>query len=259
MADHIQLPQFWMKAFKNDKKEGGSCQTYCFNLARKTKYDGNNSIDFKSIGSIRIDSVGVEENHYHKEVEKILNQNWEIRFCKMKTYIAKQIRSGVKTLELSEEDILFLKEFITLSMSRSKLFKQGIEKFVGKFFATNDIAVLSVITEQINLFQDYEIQFLNNTSDYNFILPSYTFYYVPLSRCITRIIVLTPKIAIRFMPKSECPPKYSSAVIDISDNENIKKYNCCALECEMFTNQDFIISKTKKELEILCNGELNEI
>lgn len=255
MADHIQLPQLWMKAFKNDKKDGGSNQTYCFNFTKGIKTDGHNSIDPQSIGSIRIDSIGVEENHYHKDVEKYLSANWEIRFGELKTLLAKQIRKGLKHITLDEKDETFLQRFIAISLSRSKFFKSEVEKIEGKFFASNDIAVLSVIEEKFKMFEDFEIQFLNNKSKLNFVLPSYTFYYVSLKHCITPIVVLTPKIAIRFIPKKECPKTCSGFVIDISDDENIKNYNYSALLCEMYTNQDFVISKTKKVLDYLYNGD----
>lgn len=255
MADHIQLPQLWIKAFKNKQKEEGTYQTYYLNISNEEKYGGNTTLQPSTIGSIRIDFVGSEKNHYHNGLEKDLSKNWEIKFGKLKTLFAKKIRAGNKIIELSSEEENFLKKFMAISVSRSKFFKNKIEEKEGKFFATNDIAVLSVAINNLSLFVDYEIQFLKNTTDYNFVLPSYTLYYVCLKNFITPIVVLTPKIAIRFIPKVNCSRKHSGIVLEISDVENIKEYNHYALLCELLTNNDFLISKTKKELEILCNGD----
>lgn len=255
MADHVQLPQFWMKAFKNNRSDGGTYQTYCFNLTEDIKTDGNNVIASNSIGSIQIDSVGVEDNHYHKKLEKYLSNNWEIKFGNIKTSLAKQIRSGLKNIIITEEDEIFLKKFIAISISRSRTFKKEIERREGKFFALNDIAVLSVMSNELKLFENFEIQFLHNTSNTNFVLPSYTIYYVQLRKCTIPIVVLTPKIAIRFISKDKCRKICKGVVLNISDEEHIKHYNQYALLCEGYTNKDFIISKTKKELEYLYNGE----
>ena len=99
------------------------------------------------------------------------------------------------------------------------------------------------------------MQFLKNTSNYNFVLPSYTIYYVCLKGFTSPIVVLSPKIAIRFIPKVHCAIESSGAVLEISDDENIKNYNYYAFLCELFTNSDFLLSKTKKELEMLYNGD----
>lgn len=254
MECHIQLPRFWMKNFRNDIKDG--VQVYCFNLSNEALTDGKTTIPPNSIGSINTRHLGTITDYYIQDFEHYLDKNWETTFGEIVTNIQQQIRSGLKKLEISSNDVDFIRRFIAVSVGRSVFSKEWILKNDTsplRFIGINEITPLSIIQENLKLFENYEIQFLYNKTDVGFILPSYSYYYVEIKSGSTPIIPISSKIAIRFIKNID--PLFSKVVIELTDEENIKNYNYYAGITEMATNRQFLISSNRKELEILYNGD----
>ncbi|MBQ3063666.1 MAG: hypothetical protein IJC99_02535 [Clostridia bacterium] len=244
--DHIQVPQVWMRNFKHKTTEG--YKVYCLSCI-----DG-------SITPQKIKELGAEKDYYISDFEHYLDSNWESKFGILNKKILKGIRGDSDRFDINEDECCFIKKFLTLSVGRSKFFKFNLaHKCTNKypFWGLREIAPLSTM-DATPIFNNCNIQFLYNTTDVGFVLPSYTYYYVPQSFRNTGIMVLSDKIAIRFVQKEhseEFNDIVNCSVININDEENIKNYNYCAMVTEIATNNDFIISKNSKELYMLKNGD----
>ena len=258
MADHIQLHQGWMRNFKNDNKDGE--QVYCFNVSNQDFNDGNNIISKGQIGSFKIKSLGALSNYYDRNFEHYLDSKWESKFGDLNKYIKTELKKNLTKIELSDEQIKFIKKFMALNMSRSLfmqelLIKQAKNPF--ELIGIREITPLATIDVGIKLFEDKNIQFLRNNTSIGFVLPSMSYYYVLTKYESTPIIVLSDKLAIRFIKKDnkEFDETVKCLILDIDSEENIKNYNYCAMITELSTNHQFLIAKHKKELECLLYGE----
>ena len=245
MADHIQVPQAWMKNFMHKTEDGEKV----FYLSCK---DGK-------IDEEKIKKLGAEENYYVPDFEKYLGSRWETKFGELSKKIRKNIKETSERIGLSTEEYFFLKRFLTLSIGRSKTFKKEVLKRSDNrftFIGINEIVPLSVLEEE-PIFNDYNVQFLYNRTKIGFVLPSYTYYYIGQAFGISPIMVLTDKIAVRFLKKeenNEFNAIVNGSILHIDDEENIKNYNYYALITEINTNNDFLIAKSENELNVLKNG-----
>ena len=245
MADHIQIPQVWMRNFMHKSSEGE--KVYCY------------LCQIGTISEEKISDLGAEDNYYIPDFEKYLSKNWEMKFGEINKKIRKGIKTGVFRFELTENECDFLKRFLTLSIGRSKTFQVNLlqqHNSIFPFIGIREIAPLSVVSEK-PMFNDYNIQFLFNRTNVGFVLPSYSYYYIHQQNFDSPIMVLTDKIAIRFVKKEKSidfNKMVNCSVLMLDNEENIKNYNYYAAIAELGTNNDFIISKNKKDLEILINS-----
>lgn len=244
-ADHIQVPQVWMKNFKNKTPEG-DC-VFCFNM--KTG----------EIANVKIRTLGTGLNYYIKDFESYLGTYWESPFGRLNKKLIKGINLNYESIDvkITDEEINFLKKFLNLSIGRSKEIQNRILTQTNFKFGIREIAPLSLVNTD-PLFNDYNLQFLYNNTNIGFVLPSFTYYYIPQEQEESPIMILSNKIGIRFLKKTEnneINDFIQRHILIIDNEEDIKNYNYCAMITEMATNNDFIIAKNKKDLEILKDGK----
>ena len=258
MADHIQLHQGWMRNFKNDIRDGE--QVYCFNVGNCDICDGKNIIESGKIGSIKIKSLGAIDNYYIRDFEHYLDKNWETKFGDIYKIMSSEFKNKKQKINLTPEQILFIKRFMALNLGRSLFLQREFTKTVRysyELIGMREILPASIAIENLQLFKNKNIQFLKNTTSVGFVLPSISYYYVTTQYERMPIIPLSDKWAIRFIKRynNQLDINAQGLVLDINDEENIKNYNYYAMLTERYTNGQFIISKQKKELECLLHGE----
>lgn len=229
MADHIQIPQTWMRNFQH--RDNGEC-VYSLWLN-----SGN-------ITSEKIKSLGAEKNYYTKDFEHHLDVQWETRLGLFFEKTKKNYRNDEK-MELSEDDILFLKRFLAISVSRSKTY-QALDCWHSNrkipYLGYREIPILSVEASNGILFENYSCRFLFNTSNIGFVLPSYSICYTYHDKIIFPLMIINDKIAILF---DKCGKTNSYS---ISDELLTRDVNRWAFITECYTNHDFIIASKENDL-----------
>ncbi|MBQ2711640.1 MAG: hypothetical protein IJF66_06840 [Clostridia bacterium] len=259
MADHIQLHQGWMRNFQNNQGDGK--QVYCLNVGCGSISDGKRTIEPYEIGSIKIKSLGAVANYYIKDFERYLDKHWESRFGSLYKDILTKFKSNNSVINLTNDQINFLKRFMAVNMGRSTFLKNEYIKTTScsyELFGINEILPASTAASNLQLFENAILQFLSNQTSIGFVMPSISYYYV-MSAYIetTPIIPLSDKLAIRFIKKTntDIDATLGGLIIDINDKETIKSYNYYAMLTEINTNKQFIIAKHMNELECLLRGE----
>ena len=261
MADHVQLHQGWMRNFKNDVKDGE--QVYCLNTSKYTYGDDKTILKPFEIGSIKIKRLGASPNYYVRDFEHYLDKNWESKFGELNKYILQEFKKNNDYIKLTDEQVEFIQKFMALNMGRSLFMKKEMIKQAKnplELIGMREILPSSIVAENLKLFENKNIQFLKNNTKIGFVLPSMSYYYVLTKYQATPVIVLSDKLAIRFINK-ESPSVDKLArclVIPIDDEENIKRYNYSALLTEINTNQHFVIAKKQEDLECLFKIEKEE-
>lgn len=240
MADHIQIPQTWMRNFMN-KNNPLPNSVYCLSLPRFI------------VGCVKIKELGAVDNYYIKDFEHYLDIEWETKIG----LIFKNIRLGAKhgEVSLSSEEIIFIKRFLAVSVARSKSYKQFCrenDKSGLPFIGENEINPLSVIESGGMLFKDCGYQFIINSTAIGFVLPSYSYYYVVSENEHIAVMVISSKIAIFFVERNS-KRLNSGNLIRISDAIFIKKLNYWALVCERKTNNDFLIAEKPSDFTFETN------
>lgn len=238
MKSHIQLNKGWMKYFQNKIKDKNGKQTYCLTLP-----------DLKII-STKIGTLGTKENYYVQDVENFYNEKFEKQFGEILNKITKDIKPSTATFNLSEVDKEFIQKFMAINISRSPLTNIQADLQSNsplKFITPPGVLSLAVYAENLKYFENYKIRFIYNNSNTGFILPSYCHYRTFENEDLQPIAVIpiTDKIAIVF----DNNPCIENSVTLISDeNIIINKFNLFAFIVELYTNCNYLISKTEKPL-----------
>lgn len=236
MADHIQIPQTWMRNFAHKEKDKGDC-VYSF------------FVESGEIRAEKIKSLGAESNHYIEDFEKHLGEKWETPlgiFCKS---LRKSYKNNLE-MSLSNEDTLFLKKFLAISVSRSKTYK-AIDYFESDkrfpYIGYREIPTLAVEASNGILFENYACRLVFNTSNIGFVLPSYSICYTYHKDTVYPLMIIDNKIAILFDESGNTNNYF------IDDELLIRNVNKWAYITEYYTNHDFIIASKENDLEILLN------
>ncbi len=232
MADHIQIPQTWMRNFSK-KNNPLPKSVYCL------------SLQYKVIDCVKIKELGASEHYYIEDFEHYLDVNWETKIG----LIFKKIRDEAKKdkYELNDDELQFIKRFLALSVARSKSYRvlsRLNDKSGLPFIGEAEINPLSVIFSGGMLFKDSKYRFIVNTSNVGFVLPSYSYYYINSENLKCPIMVINSKIAISFVEKDKIE---GGQVWYIRDDVTIKRMNYWALVAERYTNNDFLIAENPSD------------
>lgn len=240
MKSHIQLNQGWMKNFQNDDNVDGK-HTYAFFISSLT------------IKSIKISDLGAVNNFYVQDIEDYFNTNWEQKFGLICKNIRKNVNIDNDKFIISNEDKIFLQKFIAINVSRSLNVNMLAEINSNSPLKgiIPGVLPLAVAKEKEMYFKNYKIRFIYNDSNIGFVLPSYCHYRFPVNKTNKNYAVMpiNDKVAVVFDDNS-CE---EFSITKINDDSEIIEYNYFALLVEMFTNCQFLISKTEKPLNILRN------
>ena len=236
MADHIQIPQTWMRNFSHKEKNNGDCVHSLF-------------IESGSIRLEKIKQLGAEKDYYIKDFEHHLDVQWETRLGLFFEKIKKQYRNHVD-ITLSDEDTLFLKRFLAISISRSKTYKAINYLVCDKRFpyiGYREIPTLAVEDSNGILFENCSCRFIFNKSDIGYVLPSYSICYSYCNDTVCPLMIVNDEIAILFDESG------NTKNCSVDDELTIRKVNKWAYITEYYTNRDFIIARKESDLEILLN------
>ena len=236
MADHIQIPQTWMRNF-NNKSNPLPNSVYCL------------SLDGSGISCVKIKELGAVENYYIRDFEHYLDINWETKIGEIFKKIRKAAKQG--QFNLLDSEYTFIKRFLAISVSRSKSYRllsylkyDGVLPYIGD----KEINPLSVAFSNGIMFENCDCQFVINRTNVGFILPSYSYYYADFgNHNFMPLTIVDSKIGIRFVERRKDQTIVQGSVIEILDDNTVKQFNCCALLVELNTNNDFLIAENIKD------------
>lgn len=205
-------------------------------------------------GSIR--DVGTIEDYYSQYAEYKLGR-FESDFgevvCKIRTFG----KSNTQSLKLGEKDYKRIKNYIAYSIARSENFlksannRSTTSKILGSFSSDVFISLLNFESMKYP-FENYRINFIDNESGTQFIVPRNCIYSIyPVGKLPRIILPISPFRAIILVNETEfdeCFVNGEQCYYRIDNAELIRQFNTQAYLTERSINNSFVVAKRKDEL-----------
>lgn len=243
---HVQIPNCVLKQFRSKKSQT------VFYL----------SLIDAHIHSCKSSRLGTEFGYYSEKMEKLLNREIESPFSKLVRDINSFAEMRTDRIFLSDEDELTIKRYMTASMARSSLcfnsyMKSSISANLYSSQMNHDLSVYFSIQQNGGIspvIQNHHVHVIVNRCDRLFVVPRNCFYSYNRKTYTCYALPISPICVLSLVPE-EYPDDYIGGDVCylhvIEDADNIRKFNCSALQYELNFNNAFVASARPHELQEL--------
>lgn len=164
------------------------------------KYIDCNDMQIKSSTTA---SFNTQLGYYSKENEKILSNESESKIGN----VIRKIQDIDDNTVLNEKDVEYIFKYLSYQILRTEFFSRELNKRFGtnlnsKFIKNELIKEEVELNTLYNVIKNEDIHVIINNSNVKFVLPTNSMYtFNPNSNEYTWILVLSPNIAVSFMPQ----------------------------------------------------------